>query len=210
MDEKEKESSVKNFIKQAFTSEARANRITYYFAGICVLLVVVIVQLNYANRYLKRIASGGNTYNFAYSSVNEEGETLYYDIDGATVASTTENDPYQVFTVASSTAFFSKETSTTVNTKETEKTTTASSSQSVHETPSNTSNVTNETTGTTKPQSNSITYVINKSSKKIHYADCSFAKKMNPENKLVVKLTYTELQEQYLSQGYTFCSRCLG
>ncbi len=58
-------------------------------------------------------------------------------------------------------------------------------------------------------KSSATTYVINKDSKKIHKEDCSFAKRMNDENKFVVNLTHEELKE-YLENGYTECSSCKG
>lgn len=78
MNEKDNESKLRKFIKDAFTSEAKASRIPYYFFAICVLLTAICVQLNTANRYLKRIAAGGNgTYSFETNSKS--------------------NDPYDVF-----------------------------------------------------------------------------------------------------------------
>ena len=57
--------------------------------------------------------------------------------------------------------------------------------------------------------SSATTYVINKDSKKIHKEDCSFSKRMNEENKLIVKLTPEELNE-YFENGYTLCTTCKG
>ena len=61
----------------------------------------------------------------------------------------------------------------------------------------------------TSNNTNAITYVINRDSKKIHKADCSFAKRMNEDNKLIVTLTPDELKE-YLENGHTECSSCKG
>lgn len=177
MNEKDNESKLRKFIKDAFTSEAKASRIPYYFFAICVLLTVICVQLNTANRYLKRIAAGGNgTYSFETDSKS--------------------NDPYDVFA------------------ENTDKTNSDSVSQS-EPSESNTSaeNETNSTATSVpsaKPQGNTTTYVINTNSKKIHRSDCSYAANMKEENKLTVELTYDELKNQYLSNGYELCSRCLG
>ena len=51
-----------------------------------------------------------------------------------------------------------------------------------------------------------LVLIINKSSKKMHLSEnCSYAKKINDENKLVVD--YSEV-DNYLSGGYEFCSYC--
>lgn len=173
MKENGTKSKLKLFIENAFTSEAKASRIPYYFFAICVLLTVICLQLNTANRYLKRIASGGaGTYSFETKN--------------------RQNDPYEIFS----------EKSEESNTKSQ-----PDSKPSKSDTHSQT--VSNSQTET-KPKSGANTYVINKSSKKIHYGTCTYAKNMKEENKLTVKLTYEELQKEYLSNGYMFCSRCIG
>lgn len=175
MKENETESKLKKFIKDAFTSEAKASRIPYYFFAICILLAVICIELNTANRYLKRIASGGAG---AYSFETHSGK----------------NDPFEVF--SDKTDETDSKTQSESDSKPTESST-ASRTVSVSQTE-------------TKPQSTAKTYIINKSSKKIHYPSCSYAENMKEENKLTVKLTYVELQNQYLSNGYVFCSKCIG
>ncbi len=179
MKEKNSESKLKKFIDYAFTSEAKASRIPYYFFAICVLLTVICIQLNTANRHLKRIASGGSsTYSF---QTNAES-----------------NDPYEIF---------SDKTDESATKSQSDNKETASNTSSSSATASNSSDT---TVIVSKPQGSTKTYVINKSSKKIHYSTCSYAKNMKEENKLTVKLTYEELQNQYLSNGYVFCSKCIG
>lgn len=181
MKENEKESKLKKFIKDAFTSEAKASRIPYYFFAICILLTVICLELNTANRYLKRIASGGlGTYNY---------ET-----------NTKANDPYEVF--SDKTSEQSDETSSDGKSNVT-KSDPASETQ-------NRTDATSDNSAESKPQGKATTYVINKSSKKIHYPNCSYASNMKEENKLTVNLTADELKNQYLSNGYVFCSRCAG
>ena len=65
------------------------------------------------------------------------------------------------------------------------------------------------TTIESSTNSSATTYVINKDSKKIHTENCSFSKRMNEENKLIVNLTPAELKE-YLENGYTQCTSCKG
>lgn len=181
MKENEKESRLKKFIKDAFTSEAKASRIPYYFFAICILLTVMCLELNTANRYLKRIASGGlGTYNY---------ET-----------NTKSNDPYEVF--SDKTSEESDETSS-------DGTYTVTQSDSASET-QNRTDATSDNSTVSKPQGQVTTYVLNKSSKKIHYPNCSYAANIKEENKLTVNLTADELNNQYLSNGYVFCSRCAG
>lgn len=69
---------------------------------------------------------------------------------------------------------------------------------------------------TDKNQDNSVTnnsikraYVINVNSSKIHYSTCTFVKRMKEENKEEIQLTKDELNN-YLNNGYTFCSTCGG
>lgn len=181
MKENEKESRLKKFIKYAFTSEAKASRIPYYFFAICILLTVICLELHTANRYLKRIASGGlGTYNY---------ET-----------NTKSNDPYEIF--SDKTSEYSDEATSDGKSDVTE-------SESASETQNRTDAISDNST-TSKPQGQATTYVINKSSKKIHYPNCSYAANMKEENKLTVGLTADELKNQYLSNGYVFCSRCAG
>lgn len=71
------------------------------------------------------------------------------------------------------------------------------------------STTTTTTTTTTVSKESSKSYVINKSSKKIHLKTCSFADRINEENKYEVQLTQSELQS-YLNDGYAFCSTCGG
>lgn len=184
MNEKDNESKLKRFIKDAFTSEAKASRIPYYFFAICILLTVICVQLNTANRYLKRIAAGGNgTYSFETNSKS--------------------NDPHEVFA----------ENSSEENSEQNSENSTSESSESraeVSSAPKSTSSAVLSTSAEPKPQGVTKTYVINTNSKKIHLSSCSYAANMKEENKLTVQLTDEELQNQYLSNGYAFCSRCLG
>lgn len=175
MKENETKAKLKNFIDNAFTSEAKASRIPYYFFAICVLLTVICLELNTANRYLKRIASGGaGAYSFEINSKsNDPNEVFAEKTDESETETISENKPSESNTVSES-------------------------------------KINSTTTTTTKPQTGAKTYVINKSSKKIHYSSCSYAENMKEENKLTVKITYEELQNQYLSNGYTFCSKCIG
>lgn len=180
MKENEKESRLKKFIKDAFTSEAKASRIPYYFFAICILLTVICIELNTANRYLKRISSGGATYSF---------ET-----------NTKSNDPHEIF--SEKTSEQPNEINSESKPSETEHTS-AQTTERVTE-------ISSDTAVTSKPQGNVRTYVINKNSKKVHYSTCSYAANMKEENKLTVQITYDELKNQYLSNGYTFCSKCGG
>lgn len=178
---KDKVSALKKFIESAFTSEAKAARIPYYFLAICILLTVICIELGTANRYLKRIANGGATYRL---------ETK-----------TESNDPYKVFSEENEPS--SDEASSTENSSsdaETSSTQTAAIE--------NTSSV--STTSPSKPQGKVRSYVINTSSKKIHYSDCSYAERIKDENKLALNITEDELKSNYLSNGYTFCSKCGG
>ncbi|MBQ4572612.1 MAG: hypothetical protein IJA80_04985 [Clostridia bacterium] len=52
-------------------------------------------------------------------------------------------------------------------------------------------------------------YVININSNKIHYSSCTFVGRMKEENKKEIKLSKNELNN-YLNNGYTFCSTCGG
>ncbi len=52
MKENGNESKLKKFIKDAFTNETKASRIPYYFFAICILITVVSIELNTANRYV--------------------------------------------------------------------------------------------------------------------------------------------------------------
>ncbi|MCH5189278.1 MAG: hypothetical protein J1F37_01820 [Oscillospiraceae bacterium] len=193
MKENETESKLKKFIKDAFTSEAKAARIPYYFFAICVLFTIICFQLNTTNRYLKRIANGGSgTYN--YQTNNES------------------NDPYVIFSDKSSETTSDEQTDkepSDVSNSENQ-TTSEKSEPTTAPTTQNSAEVTSANSTEPKPQGNAATYVINKNSKKIHYPNCSYASNMKEENKLTVKLTSDELKSQYLSNGYTFCSRCAG
>ena len=54
-----------------------------------------------------------------------------------------------------------------------------------------------------------VNYVINVNSNKIHYSSCTFVTRMKEENKKEIKLSKDELNN-YLNNGYTFCSTCGG
>lgn len=199
------ESSIKSLIKNAFSAEAKLSRMPYYCIAICILLVVVIIQLNTTNNYLKRIAFGDKPYSDFNSTNSEQMSSV----------ETSSDDPFEIFSVESTTLFYNEELSTTASSYVSENTTEQTTHIDIQATTSNQSNnvVVNPadtTSSETKPQSNIVTYVINKNSHKIHYSNCSYASNMKEENRLVVKLTYPQLKDQYLSQGYTFCSRCGG
>lgn len=180
---KDKASALKKFIENAFTSEAKAARIPYYFLAICILLTVICIELGTANRYLKRIANGGATYRL---------ETK-----------TEANDPYKVF--SEETEPTSDEASSTEDSSSKDVTSSTKDNTTENAVALNTS-----TTSSAKPQGNVRSYVVNKSSKKIHYSDCSYAERIKDDNKLVLNITEDELQSNYLSNGYTFCSKCGG
>lgn len=160
------------------TNEPKLKGLPYFMVAICVILGAISVELGFMNVYLKRIALGSNTYG---------------------ILTSTNNNPYSVFSEAPSTAFYNSDSTTTQDITELSTATTDSSSAATQ----------TEVT-TSKPQPGAITYVLNKNSKKIHYSDCTYASNMKEENKLVVKLTYSELEQQYISQGYVFCSKCGG
>lgn len=178
---KDKVSALKKFIENAFTSEAKAARIPYYFFAICIFLTVICFELGSANRYLKRIANGGETYRLETKAES--------------------NDPYEVF--SEETEPTSDEASSTESLSSDSET--SSTQKAATE---NTSSV--DTTSPAKPQGKVRSYVINTSSKKIHYSDCSYATRIKDENKLVLNITEDELKSNYLSNGYTFCSKCGG
>ncbi len=115
MNEKDNESKLKRFIKDAFTSEAKVSRIPYYFFGICVLLTVICVQLNIANRYLKRIAAGGlGTYSFEIDSKsNDPNEVFVEKTDESETETVSENKPSESNTVSES----KSDSTTTTTTK---------------------------------------------------------------------------------------------
>ena len=104
MKEKDTESKLRKFIKDAFTSEAKASRIPYYFLALCVLLTVICLQLNTANRYLKRIAAGGlGTYSFETDSKsNDPNEVFAEETDESETEFLSENKPSQSNTVSDS------------------------------------------------------------------------------------------------------------
>lgn len=104
MKENETDSKLKKFIKDAFTSEAKASRIPYYFFAICVLLTVICLQLNTANRYLKRIAAGGlGTYSFETDSKsNDPNEVFAEKTDESEAEPVSENKPSESNTVSES------------------------------------------------------------------------------------------------------------
>lgn len=104
MKEKDTESKLRKFIKDAFTSEAKASRIPYYFLAICVLLTVICLQLNTANRYLKRIAAGGlDTYSFETDSKsNDPNEVFVEKTDESETETISENKPSESNTVSES------------------------------------------------------------------------------------------------------------
>lgn len=181
--EKDKASALKKFIENAFTSEAKAARIPYYFLAICILLTVICIELGSANRYLKRIANGGATYRLETKAES--------------------NDPYKVFSEESKPT--SDEASGTEDTSSKNETSSAQSN-----TTENTASLNASATSPAKPQGNVRSYVVNTSSKKIHYSDCSYATRIKDENKLVLNITEDELNAGYLSNGYTFCSKCGG
>lgn len=182
MKENGNKSKLKKFIKDAFTSEAKASRIPYYFFAICILLTVICLELNTANRYLKRISNGGlGAYNYETNPKS--------------------NDPYEIF--SEKTTEQPSEKLSAENKSDETKADAVSSTQ-------NTNNVPTNHTTESKPQGKITAYVINKSSKKIHYPNCSYVSNIKEENKLTVNLTADELNNQYLSNGYVFCSKCGG
>lgn len=71
----------------------------------------------------------------------------------------------------------------------------------------------NNTNKNEETQSSNIStkrnYVINTNSNKIHYSSCSFVARMKEENKKEIELSKDELNN-YLNNGYTFCSTCGG
>lgn len=179
--EKDKVSALKKFIENAFEGEAKAARIPYYFLVICILLTVICFELGSANRYLKRIANGGATYRLETKADS--------------------NDPYEVFSEetepTSDEALSTENLSSDAETSSTQAVVTEITSSA-------------DTTSPAKPQGKLRSYVVNTSSKKIHYSDCSYATRIKDENKLVLNITEDELKSNYLSNGYTFCSKCGG
>lgn len=193
MKENETESKLKKFIKDAFTSEAKAARIPYYFFAICVLFAVICFQLNTTNRYLKRIANGGSgIYNYQTNNESNDPYVIFSDKSSETTSEEqTDEEPSDVSTSENQTTYEKYESTTAPTTQNSAEITSANSAES-------------------KPQGNTTTYMINKNSKKIHFPNCSYAANMKEENKLTVKISADELNSQYLSNGYTFCSRCAG
>lgn len=73
-----------------------------------------------------------------------------------------------------------------------------------------TENITIKDEETQSPDNSSKrNYVINVNSKKIHYSSCTFVGRMKEENKKEIELSKNELND-YLNNGYTFCSTCGG
>ena len=187
-----KENKLIEFFKKITTSEAALKRVPVYFFVICVLLTVLGGEISKTNIYLQRIAQNGT-------------DSIEYQTRNA-------NSSFDVFTETNK----SEEDGTTSSESQTQESTVGNSEKPSENAVQSSSQAVTEaqTTGsdsksTTENNAAKTTYVINKNSKKIHRYDCSFVDRMNEENKQIVQLTDSELQE-YLQNGYTNCSSCGG
>lgn len=214
----EDENKLVAFFKKLTNSEKALQLVPFYFFMICVLLFVMIFKISETNKYLKEIAENGTeAYVHQADSSNqglvtgmffENPDETEYEAESDYIADT---EYYTNFysEVESENTNSNEEVKTQSHTeKATEKTTKSTSN---NEKSTGKATTTQKASGGTQNnnQSGKVTYVINKNSKKIHYSSCSFVDRMKDENKMTVKLTKEELNE-YLKNGYTFCSTCGG
>ncbi|MGN0538681.1 MAG: hypothetical protein ACI4KI_02385 [Candidatus Fimenecus sp.] len=195
-----KDNKLTEFFKKITTSEAALKRVPIYFFAICVLLTVLVVKISKTNTYLQRIAENGT------NSIEYQTRNANSSFDVFTETTKSIEDIIPMFEEDGTTESESQTQESTVdNSEKPSSNTVQSSSQAVTEAKTTVS----DTKSTTVNNAAKTTYVINKSSKKIHKYDCSFVDRMNEENKQIVQLTDSELQE-YLKNGYTKCSSCGG
>lgn len=195
-----KDNKLTEFFKKITTSEAALKRVPVYFFAICVLLTVLVVKISKTNTYLQRIAENGT------NSIEYQTRNANSSFDVFTETTKSIEDIIPMFEEDGTTESESQTQESTVAGSEKPSGNTAqSSSQAVTEAKTTVS----DTKSTTVNNAAKTTYVINKNSKKIHRYDCSFVDRMNEENKQIVQLTDSELQE-YMKNGYTKCSSCGG
>lgn len=185
--------NINEFIKKHASSEAVIKRIALYLLLSCVLLLLIFFKLYQINENILLLNNNNlnsltsNTTQSEYESVKD----IYIE---------EETKPGDIIPLYDEIYENSSTESTTENSKE--------YSSNNKGTESTNSSVTNQQTNEDEHLTKT-NYVINVNSKKIHYADCSFVSRMKEENKKSIKLSKIELNE-YLSNGYTFCSSCGG
>ncbi|MCH5192213.1 MAG: hypothetical protein J1F23_08630 [Oscillospiraceae bacterium] len=207
---------ISDFLKKITDEQSALRRLPLYFFLICVLLVVLIFKIGETNKKLEIIAENAGAY-IGYETKANDPLEIYseetkgvddyiFQFESETESeikdeSSTENSP-----ISGSESSSQKVTAQYTESSTKEKTTSASNTGS---TPGTTQKSQENPTANSNNSSSKTTYVINTNSKKIHKSNCSYVSSMNDSNKLVVSLTDAEHSE-YLSSGYTACSRCGG
>ncbi len=161
------------------------------FGGIIVislLLIVIILQLFFMNKYLRNILED----NFILTNNNVNTELI--------VQTETTKSVYEVMPGWTE----PEETQTTQPVTENNKSTSSTETgknESTTQSGKTDSSVKNDEVGSP--------YVINTNTKKIHRPSCSVLANTKEENKKSVTLTDEELKE-YLNGSYEFCKKCGG
>lgn len=193
------DSKITEFFKKFTDSEQSLKRIPFYFFLICVLLVCLLFKLDKTNKYLEKIAENESPF--------LEMETIASD-ESSRSPEVNVSQKETIDDLISTTE--KKDNADKIDKNNSKVTTTAKANDK-----NGSSDVSdNKNKPTSPPQQNDnssskTTYVINKSSKKMHTDDCSFVKRMKDENKTIVTLSDSEMN-QYLNNGYTLCSTCGG
>ncbi len=196
-------------IKKINSSNFILKRISFYLFIICVLLGLIFFKINEMSDTLYYLSNNNDSqctttekdaYNNVLEVFTEDDENLgeYLPQYNDLIEENTTKQNIEETTNTEKTSTEYKETLTSnVETTSSKKTETQSSS------------TTTETSTAKADTSAKITFVINKNSKKIHYYDCSFVNRMKEENKEIIKLNKSELNN-YLNNGYSLCNTCGG
>lgn len=167
--------------KNFFSSDESLKRVPKYLFILCVLFVAILAMLVKINNNLVIIANNKSNVEII-TEENKENDEIKVSEEKES-----QLDDYLPFYNETTSESISEEIS-------------HSTEEDAQE---------NTTENLTPDTSSKITYVINTASNKIHFSDCSFANRMKDENKKVVKLSKSELND-YLNNGYTFCKTCGG
>ena len=189
---------IKELFLKITSSEKAIKRIPFYFFLICILLIVLIFKIEQTNKLLYKIAYN-NKGTIAFEKV-EPDKVLdeKYNYDKVIPAINDKNK--DTFDKLNNFENENIESTSKINTN-------ASPSPSER----NEQDLTESTSNKIEEVNDDIkrTYIINVTSKKMHAPDCSSAKKIKDDNKEIIKLTNSELND-YLENGYTLCKACGG
>lgn len=186
------EEKQKNDIETNSKTESLLKLVAGLLVISCTITVVLLFKINEMNNNLNRLS---------YIMDNETESYQYKDtIDVFYEETENGEEMLPVYDEYNS----NKNEDVTDNNKQTETTSKKDNSEITTENNYNNNDETSSTDNSVKRN-----YVINVNSNKIHFSSCTFVGRMKEENKKEIELSKNELNN-YLNNGYTFCSTCGG